>query len=70
MTFLASRSASKHVFFALGASDTDEGGGSDLALQDIRPSQCRVIAIHVPSLHKPSIAKPRKTSSKCCKVCH
>ena len=37
MAFLASRSASKHIFFALGvdptARDAGEGGGSDLVLQ-------------------------------------
>ena len=37
MAFLISRSASKHVFFALGvnpkARDTGEGGGSDLISQ-------------------------------------
>ena len=37
MAFLTSRSASKHVLFALGvnltARDAGEGGGSDLVLQ-------------------------------------
>ena len=66
MAFLTSRSASKHVLFALGvdptARDASKGESSNLASQATHPLQCRarLVVIDVPSLHKSSIAKPRK----------
>ena len=46
--------------------------GSDLVLQatPFAVSRARLVPIRAPSLRKSSIAKPRKTSSKCCRVCH
>ena len=75
VAFLTFRSASKHVIFALGvdptARDVGEDGGSDLvSLATPFAVSCGLVAVHVPSLHKSSIVKPRKTSSKCCRVCH
>ena len=75
MAFLTSRSASRHVLFALGvdptARDAGEGRGSDLVSQATPFTvSCKTRAVHVPSLHKSSIAKPHKMSSKCCIVWH
>jgi len=75
VAFLTFMSVSKHILFALGvdptAMDAGEGGGSDLVSQATPFAvSCGLVAVHVPSLHKSSIVKPRKTSSKCCRVCH
>ena len=57
MAFLTSRSASKHILFALGVNptvrDAGEGSGSDL-VSKLRPSQCRarLLAVHVRSLQQ------------------
>ena len=75
LAFLTFMSASEHVLFDLGvdptARDTGEGRGSDLVTQ-VMPFavSCGLVAVHVPSLHKSNIIKPRKTSSKCYRVCH
>ena len=55
MAFLTSRSASKHVLFALGvdstARDAGEGGVSDLVSQATPFAvSARLVTIHVPSL--------------------
>ena len=75
VAFLTFRSVSKHILFALGvnptARDAGKGVRSDLVSQATPFAvSCGLVAIHVPSLHKSSIVKPRKTSSKCCRVCH
>jgi len=51
MAFLTSRSASKHVLFALDVDPTAKGrrevGGSDLVLQATPASQCHVRLVFV-----------------------
>ena len=55
MAFLTSRSASKHIIFALGV---DPIASSDLRVSQATPLQChaRQVSVHVPLLHKLSIA--------------
>ena len=60
MSFLTSRSASKHILLTLGvnptARDAGKGGDSNLVWQ----ATPLLVAVHVPPLHKSRIAKPRR----------